>query len=105
MPNSHPYAELEGTAQWSVIDRALIELAENRDLVETTAHEYIVGYLCKALAEPARLAPQQIVQPLSPEGRRNALTNIRAAVRKANTTNRDLAEELIAERRLEAQHD
>jgi hypothetical protein len=47
----HPYLGLTTTPQWAVIDRAVLELAENRDLVETTAHEYIVGYLCKALAE------------------------------------------------------
>ena len=46
----HPYADFAMSSQWSVIDRAVLELAENRDLVETTAHEYIVGYLCKALA-------------------------------------------------------
>jgi hypothetical protein len=49
----HPYERYQGTAEWMVIDRALVDLARNQDIVETTAHNYIVGYLCKALAENA----------------------------------------------------
>jgi hypothetical protein len=98
-PNPHPYLAYEGTAEWSAIDRAMQQLAANRDLVETTAHEYIVGYLCKALKEPAT------AEPATPQGRQEALQRIRAAVKKANPAGRDLVAELIAERRLEAQRD
>jgi hypothetical protein len=47
----HPYADLEGTALWTQIDRAITELIRNRDLVEATAHPYVVGYICKTLME------------------------------------------------------
>jgi hypothetical protein len=49
----HPYGSYTGTAEWAVIDRALVDLVRNQDIVERTAHEYIVGYLCRALAENA----------------------------------------------------
>jgi hypothetical protein len=97
--SSHPYTNYEGTVEWSAIDKALRDLALNRDLVETTKHEYIVGYLCKALA-----FPETVVASPSPEDRRKALHAIREAVKGANPSNRDLVEELIQERRLEAQH-
>jgi hypothetical protein len=81
------------------------ELAENRDLVETTAHEYIVGYLCKALeANPTshvEAANRSKVHNRTTRG--EALRRVREAVRKANPLNRDLVQELIEERRLEAQ--
>ena len=97
--SSHPYAALEGTVEWSAIDRAVRELAANQDLVETTKHEYIVGFLCKALADPAYSGSEAGTS----DSRRVALHSIREAVRKANTSNRDLVEELIQERKLEAQ--
>ncbi len=94
---SHPYVGFEGTPAWSAIDKALQELAGNRDLIETTKHEYIVGFLCKSLAESVDEAP-------TPEVRRQALRSIRASVRQANPAHRDLVEELIQERQLEANH-
>jgi hypothetical protein len=36
---------------WGVVDRAIKDLIENRDLDETTGHELIVDYIVKALAE------------------------------------------------------
>jgi hypothetical protein len=47
----HPYADLEGTALWIQVDRAVTDLLQNRDLVETTAHSYVVGYICKKLMD------------------------------------------------------
>jgi hypothetical protein len=47
----HPYSAYESTDAWRIIDAAITELVENRDLEETTAREYIVGYLVKALTE------------------------------------------------------
>lgn len=94
---THPYAALAGSAEWAVLDRAVLELAENRDLVETTAHEYIVGYLCKALVK----VPE--TSATASEYRRLALSRVREAVKRANPDQRDLVRELIEERRTEAQ--
>ena len=98
----HPYQRFEGTPEWVSIDRALLELTKNRDVVETTRHEYVVGYLCKALAEPLQndLTKRQTVQPTNDE--------VRAILRAAKEEfqqrhpGRDPLAELIAERRAEA---
>jgi len=47
----HPYKEFEGTATWKILDHAIQSLVENDDLQERTDRAYIVGSLCKALAE------------------------------------------------------
>ena len=47
---SHPYTEFEDTALWKVVDAALAELEQNRDVKLSTAREYVVGYLCQQLA-------------------------------------------------------
>lgn len=47
----HPYADLEGSDLWNEVDRAIMELIKNRDLVETSAHPYIVGYICRKLVD------------------------------------------------------
>jgi hypothetical protein len=49
-----PYEEFRGTARWRLLEDALGELVENRDLVEQTHRDYIVGYLCKKLSSNAR---------------------------------------------------
>jgi hypothetical protein len=97
MPN--PYGAFSGSPQWATIDRAIRELAENRDLIETTQHEYVVGFLCKALAESTEPVPTPAMSRLE------ALNRLRSAVKLANVENRDLVEELIQERRVEALHD
>ncbi len=43
----HPYGKLEGTPPWNVLERAIQELVVNKDMVETTARPYIVGYICQ----------------------------------------------------------
>jgi hypothetical protein len=45
----HPYKKYESHRYWRQIDRGISDLVDNRDLVERTAREYIVGYLCKML--------------------------------------------------------
>jgi hypothetical protein len=45
----HPYKEFQNTRLWKVLDEGIRHLAENKDLKESTAREYIVGYLCKLL--------------------------------------------------------
>jgi hypothetical protein len=47
---SHPYKEFESTTRWRQLDKAVRELVKNKDIIETTRREYIVGYLCKALS-------------------------------------------------------
>lgn len=95
---THPYTLFEGSPQWTALDRALRSLAENKDLVETTQHEYIVGYLCQALDSPIENIP-------SPEQRMEALKDLREMVRNSDLHGRDLVGELIAERRAEAERE
>ncbi|WP_180955317.1 hypothetical protein [Peribacillus deserti] len=47
----HPYKEIEEHWTWEVIFRGIGDLVENKDLIETTNREYIVGYLCKLIRE------------------------------------------------------
>jgi len=47
----HPYTEFEDTKLWRVIDKAVDDLVENRDLTETTDRRYIVGYLCNKIVK------------------------------------------------------
>ena len=88
----HPYRDLEGTREWTLIDRALRELSANHDLEERTGHEHIVGYLCRALAEPVPNLQERL----------SALKRLQEMVQKSNLANRDLVQELIDERRREA---
>ena len=58
MSDRHPYTRFEGTPLWRALERALDDLVTNRDLVETTRREYIVGYLCQeVVAAGVRLSP------------------------------------------------
>ena len=47
----HPYIEFEGTKEWAALDMAVTALVANSDVIEQTSRAYIVGSLCKALAE------------------------------------------------------
>jgi hypothetical protein len=47
----HPYKKLENTPLWIAIEKAIIDLESNQDLKFTTPPEYIVGYICKQLAD------------------------------------------------------
>jgi hypothetical protein len=95
-PIATSYVQFSGSAEWTALDRAVRELAENRHLVETTAHEYVVGYLCQALATTG---PQQTPQAVS---RIESLHRVRDAVKESNPGRRDLVAELLEERRVEA---
>lgn len=46
---THPYSRYERTPLWRAIDRAVMDLVGNRDMVEDEYHEYIVGYICKVI--------------------------------------------------------
>jgi hypothetical protein len=50
----HPYKKYESHPYWERIDKGISDLAEKQDLVERTAREYIVGYLCKAILKPPK---------------------------------------------------
>ena len=43
----HPYARWEGTPLWSAIEKGIVDLVGNQDLIEKEHREYIVGYICK----------------------------------------------------------
>jgi hypothetical protein len=51
MKPSHPYVAYESCPAWQVLDHAIRDLIENRDLQETTSHAHVVGYLVKQLAD------------------------------------------------------
>jgi hypothetical protein len=44
-----PYKKFQATKSWSVVDDAVEQLVKNKDLVETTARRYIVGFILKQL--------------------------------------------------------
>jgi hypothetical protein len=47
----HPYAAYEGSPLWNAVSKAIAELVKNGDLLETTAHPYVVGYICEKVSE------------------------------------------------------
>jgi hypothetical protein len=49
--SNHPYRAYEGSPLWKAMSEAVAELVKNGDLVETTAHPYVVGYICKRVSE------------------------------------------------------
>jgi hypothetical protein len=108
----HPYGQFAATRQWSVLDRAIGDLVENNDLSETTAHEYVVGYLCKALAvaeDQDTIEGAAMTQPYKgtpPKRSREELKAIfraaREEVQAANPASRDILAEFLAERRADA---
>lgn len=101
----HPYRQWEGTARWAVLDRALAELVENRDLVESTRHEYVVGYLCQALSDAAAEgAPDRVGEDRAAKSRAE-LRRAQDLLRPYRQAGRSLTDELIAERRAEAAHE
>jgi hypothetical protein len=51
MKSEFPYEEYKDTKIWNVIEFAVSNLVDNSDVEEKTDRRYIVGYLCKALAE------------------------------------------------------
>ena len=47
--SASPYETHRGTELWKIVDKAVSDLVENSDIVETTQRNYIVGYLCQSL--------------------------------------------------------
>jgi len=48
-PSASPYETQKGTPVWRIVDNAINDLVKNKDLVETTHRDYIVGYICEKL--------------------------------------------------------
>ena len=46
----HPYAKYENSDLWSILKKTVTELVVNEDLTLQTREEYVIGYICKALA-------------------------------------------------------
>ena len=56
----HPYAELEGTSLWAIVESAVSELVLNNDLVENTARAYIVGHICQGIVSARQHVAMQL---------------------------------------------
>ncbi len=52
--HEHPYMLYQNTQNWELLSVAIEDLVRNRDLIVQTNRTYIVGYLCKTLAEGAK---------------------------------------------------
>jgi hypothetical protein len=50
-PSTFPYELYRGTKVWLNVEKAIHDLVENRDIVETTSRDYIVGYICKQMQQ------------------------------------------------------
>jgi hypothetical protein len=50
------YKSYEELPIWSGVSKSATEPVNNGDLRETTAHPYIVGYICKSIVETEKLA-------------------------------------------------
>jgi hypothetical protein len=49
------YDSYEDLPIWNIVSRSVTELVDNGDLGETTAHPYIVGYICKSVVDAEKL--------------------------------------------------
>jgi len=47
---AHPYIELENSTLWKIVKSAIDDLIINKDLELQTKEEYVIGYICKAVA-------------------------------------------------------
>ncbi|HEX6536484.1 MAG TPA: hypothetical protein VF041_17970 [Gemmatimonadaceae bacterium] len=55
----HPkrFAEYRDTPLWRTVAAAVAELEATREIVVSTAPEYVIGYLCERLVAGRRVAP------------------------------------------------
>lgn len=56
MPN-HPYQKFAAGPLWRTIEKEIAELIANRDLSLTTAPEYVIGAMCKAIVDAGLVVP------------------------------------------------
>jgi hypothetical protein len=45
-----PYKKYKGTERWKRVQRAIRSLVANKDIIEQTPREYIVGFICQELS-------------------------------------------------------
>ncbi len=58
----HLYEKYEDAPLWNIISKAIADLVENQDLVETTRHEYIVGYIVQKLLDNHEKVPALLTE-------------------------------------------
>jgi hypothetical protein len=46
-----PYEKYKGTDIWNFLEKGINTLVNNKDIIEKTNRDYIVGYLCKIIIE------------------------------------------------------
>ena len=46
-----PYNEYKNNKLWKIIDTSIKDLIKNKDITETTNHDYIVGYIVKKVVD------------------------------------------------------
>ena len=63
MSRNHPYKQYESLRIWRAASQEIDERVANRDVELTTAPEYVIGSLCKALDEAGHLA-HEALQPI-----------------------------------------
>lgn len=57
MSQDFPYKDYMDATAWKVIESALADLVENKDIVITTHQDYVIGYLVKALVDNSADSP------------------------------------------------
>jgi hypothetical protein len=55
MAADSPYDAYKETSRWKSVDEAVSDLVKNKDIVEMTRRDYIVGYICKKLESSRQL--------------------------------------------------
>jgi hypothetical protein len=51
------FAEYRDTPLWRLLESAMTELQETREIAVATAPEYVIGYLCDRLVSSRVVAP------------------------------------------------
>ena len=46
-----PYSENQSSKEWNILEKAINELNENKDIQLTTSPEYVIGYITKQLSQ------------------------------------------------------
>lgn len=60
MAPPRPFAEYRDTPLWQVVAAAVAELEATREIVISTAPEYVIGYVCDRLASGRMLGPDAL---------------------------------------------
>ena len=57
---THPYVQYTETPLWRTVEKAIRGLEKNGDVEMTTVPDYVIGYLCKVLAEGELVTPKAL---------------------------------------------